>query len=244
MGKCCSNVKEFYTETDSYYELKLRNFEEEKLKAFEYAFQYIRSFQVFNSNSINKKQVISFFKEHFGETMVELVSRSYFEIEGEPTLVSGQKVKALVYLLSRAEIVKGRNKNYYDKSKYLIQEVLINEEEGMNTPIELNNPNFNNFITTLIETTYEITIFYMNYQEKNNESVDKEFQEIVNVSSDKLREIFKQNLNSFQKQNISYTLSFQEIERRFSKDKWFLTPGYFRELAMLYITSQPQKNAH
>lgn len=235
MGHCCSHAKLFYTESDYEFEHEVRKWEENNLKGFEYNYNYIRSLQVFNSNSLDKKKVVNFVKEFYGENMVNLVSRPFFYTEGG--LVSGDKVKSLVYLLSRAEKVQGKNFQYYDKTKYFVQEVLRNEEDGLSSPIELNNKNFINSIKTLIDVSFEITKEYLKC---NSEASDKNLLEIVKVSSDTIFEQFKQNLDSLQKEN-SFTLTTSELENRFSKDKWFLTPGYFRELTYNYLCSKDIK---
>lgn len=219
MGACCGKQsKEFYTDTDVQYEKDLRIFEEQ-IGGFKHTFYSIYHKINFESTLVSEKKVEQFLNNNFSKEVVEIAKRPFFRKE---KLFFSKKIEALLFLLSRPE-QKQSSISYIDKSAYLLQEVLVNEEQTLNTPIESNNLNLKQFIKLLVDISYEITDYIV--LKKNLQQSDY-IKEVTQYKEKVVEHILK---GLFKKKNVNLTFNCQEISEYFRDNKWFLTPGYFRD---------------
>jgi hypothetical protein len=66
-----------------------------------------------------------------------------------------------MFLLSRPEMQRSGKVDYYDKAVYIMQEVLSNEEDDMNIPVEKNNIKLKSLCQLLCSVAIEgITSYY------------------------------------------------------------------------------------
>lgn len=237
MGVCCgSNKKEFYPDVENEHEYEIRNWEE-KIGAFRTTFTALRSRGRFESNLISPLVAESFFAKEFSRDMVELINKPFFK-EGDK--YSAKKLNALIFLLSRPLPTKSGSLTYFDKAAYLIQEILVNEEDDLNNPIEENNGRLKNFCELLISVVIDgITAFYV---DKNKIELDY-FKEISKKKAEIAAFVIKNMYRGAKKQE-SVSFNFKDISACLSANTWFLSPGYFREAGYeLAIKKDDTRNA-
>lgn len=236
MGVCCSPKREFYTDVDKEEELDARKYEEQKLGAFKMTFSSYKAKLNFHVKDEKQNKVIPMLKEELGNDMAQLVQNSKIFKEGDSDRISVKKLRALGLLLTRPEKVHTDSKNYIDKATYLIQEILVNEEEDLKSPIEVNNSNLKEVLSLLVEVALDgITKSYL---ESNGVQL-RYFEEIFKLRKENIVEFIIKNVTmrgvgtktNEKEAEQAKLFNFSDLNSKFEADKWFLTSGYIRELA-------------
>ena len=107
----------------------------------------------------------------------------------------------------------------------------MDEEDDLNIAIEKTDDNLKNFISLLLEITFELTSFYMTQKRLLDVEYIKEIttkKNKENICSFILNNMFKKDQG-----NNDKVTSFNnaDLTSAFMMNRWFLTPGYFRESA-------------
>lgn len=233
MGNCCAVSKVFYTDVDSEDELNIRKFEETNIGAFKMTFNSFLHKLSLQSNFESSSKVENLIKELFGEECVKLIKDNKIFKTGD--LYSVSKIKALAFLITRSELIVSDQAKYYDKSSYLIQEILINEEENLNQAIDVHNPRLNEILSVMIEVALDgLSRFYL---EQNKITSCKYCEEIFKLKKNLIAEYIIKNVTK--KSDNSRTeesmFSFKDLNMKFKSDNWFLTAGYIREIAFILV---------
>lgn len=216
MGICCDRISnEFYNGIDDETERDIRNWEE-SIGAFKYTFSTLRT--KLNINELNNNAII---KLDISSEVFDFLNQPFFK---EKESFSNSKLNAFIFLFSRPEKKTSENIQYFDKTTFIIQEILKNEEENLNSPIEENNSNLINLLNLLIDISFELTKFYMF---KNGYALQGYFKELFN-NQEKLSSFLIKML--FKSSNMrKTTINSNDLNSIFKDNRWFLTPGYFRE---------------
>lgn len=165
-------------------EYYIRKFEIEKYQSMseleKSRFSYIiSSLNFLNTKLIPKVKIErKLASSNFGKSLIVLIRGSQlFEIK--ESFYSVPKLKLLFFLLTKPEEKKVMNQTYFDKSSFIIQEVLTEFEEELSSNIEANNKNFNSLIYNLVNIAIKgITFVYMNV---NGITLNEYFNRITNV---------------------------------------------------------------
>ena len=224
MGICCGKLsKEFYPDVEPEQEREIRLWEE-SIGAFKKTFTSLRNkSKLFEQNLISPIIAESYFEKEFSSSMVDLIKQPYFMIDDQ---YSSKKLNALVFLLTRAEAKQTGNISYYDKSTYIIQEILVDEEDNLNNPIEENDEKLRNFCVLLCDVSFEITAYFI----KSKRLLEVDYFKDISNNKEKASDFALKNI--FRASNKAITsFNNNDLSARFTLDKWFLTPGYFRESA-------------
>lgn len=222
MGVCCGKLnKEFYIDADNESERNIRIWEE-SIGAFKHTFSYLRHKTRFEQNLVSLSIAKSFFKKEFSSSLAKFIEINYFK---ENEFLSRKKLEGLIFLLARPEIKETGTVKYFDKSTYVIQEVLLDEEDDMNTAIEQTDENLRNFIMLLLDITFELTEFYKN----ENDDKDSEYIKEITLNKSMICKSIIANMFKREKSSDSFAFDNADLTTSLLKNKWFLTPGYFRE---------------
>jgi hypothetical protein len=146
------------------------------------------------------------------------------------------KIKALAFLITRSELITSDQAKYFDKSAYLIQEILVNEEENLNMPIDVYNPKLKEILLTMIEVSLDgISKFYMS---QSNNTDCRYLEELFKLSKDSIAEYIIKNVTkkSDGGKTEESMFNFKDLNIKFKSDNWFLTAGYIREIAHILIS--------
>lgn len=241
MGNCCAVTRIFYTDVDNQDELEIRKFEEEKLNAYTYTFNSFKSKLSLNSNFESENKIINTFSKELGSEVINIIKTSTVFKQGE--LYNVTKLKALVFLLTRPELLVHQKQKYFDKASFLVQEILTNEEDKLNSPIEIQNENLKKLLEVLVEVSLNAITKY--YLVANCITVNRYTEEIFKIDNQEIVDFIINNVtkvsgNKKEKEEIT-SFNFIEINRKFENDKWFLTPGYIREVAFnIYSLKQTE----
>lgn len=236
MGVCCGKKpKESYTDSELDAEREIRTWEE-SVGGMKKSFNFLYVKSRFNSNLSNQKLKDSFFETFFSkEVSLFLNNSQLFKSNNE---FNSRKLIIFMYLFSKAEARTSLGNGYFDKSLFLIQEILNSEEENINSPIEGNDKRLHEFICVAIEITIEICKYYVKETRKTEYDY---IREIISIDIDKACDyIIKSFINDVvshdKDENKSrYCFNNSDLSGLFMNNKWLMTTGSIREMIFEYL---------
>lgn len=168
-NQCCgdlneSRVKRNYTDCDKKEEFFIRRFEETEWIVMKDTFANLRYRIRFQKNNLIK---ISAFKKMLTQELrnsnhiISIIEYTPF-FEEKSGYYNVLKLKLLLLLWSKPEKYIFKERVYYDKASFIVQEVQKNMEEDLNDDIEYDNNFFVTIIRDLVEITDIITKYYLN----------------------------------------------------------------------------------
>lgn len=228
MGTCCIPNKHNYTDVENNNELEIREWEIKKLICFKKSFNFIINQSNFDSLLIPTKSAEVFLLKFFSKEVSEIIKRRYFIEKNE--MINVKKLEALIFLITIPETKRSESISYYDKSIYVIQEVLINQEDDLNCIIEENNTKLSSFLKMIIEVTFEICGYFKEIKAKQNDE-DCYVSEICSQSIKKISQMVIRSFSNQIKEKKSISFNNKDLSDAFNFNKWFLTSGFIRECA-------------
>lgn len=221
MGICSFSISSKYSNSENSSEEKIRIFEENKLNAFKNSFNSIYKLTFFDLRK-NKFYVEKVFKKYFSNEILDLIKRPYFS---EDSGYNTKKLNLLLFILLKPEKKYYGELLVYDKSSYLINQILIYDEEDLNKPIEKTNSKILEIIKLFVEITFEITDYY-----EEKERIDKTSKlYIQNIQEVKNK--LPQYLLKIMFKNKCKSISYYDIDNQLTFDNWFFTSGFIRNNA-------------
>lgn len=200
-GQCCGNSEVFllnYNETDREEEFYIRRYEQQKFKAMTKDFAFIKSILRLNNNNMVAITIIEniLLKEFDNNDLYTLIKASnYFEVK--KGFYSVPKLKILAFLICKTEKSTLKNKEYYDKSIFLTQEILQEVEDALNDDIEYSNKHLIRLIEYMVEITLEvITKYYLNV---NAITLNTYFDELIKTPHKKIIDALIKELSTNKK---------------------------------------------
>ena len=235
MGNCCARSSNEYMASTQEDENVMRQWEEKHLKAFEYTFQYLKKINSFNSNYEDPKKVSKFIKQHFTEDLVKIFTKNDFFMENN--LVFIPKVQGLFFMISRSENTS-EDISALDRAVFLFQEIMTNEEDILTGSIESHNPNLKMVLKCLVQITLAITLHYV---EVNSLRGTLYLEDILKQDPNEIVDFMISNINVKQDDRFN----FDDFNKKFANDKWFLSTGFIRESIynmVTFNTNNPKNN--
>lgn len=221
---CCGVKADSYTSVKKGPEQNIRIWEEGKLCMFKKSFNSVMARNRFKNQIVHIKVAESFFAKEFGEESVKMIRTPFFKLGSG---YNCQKLKTLIFLMSRPSPMKSGRITYFDKSIYTIQEILINEEEELRGPVEKTNTRLHFFIELIVSVSIEGITSYYDSLNTRNPIMNSDISNKIPLICEKiLADIF-----DWPGLFKGGCFNYQDLSNILASNPWFLSSGHIRMVA-------------
>lgn len=232
----CIQIGKSYFESPIAEEREIRRFEKE-IGAFAIDFNQVIQKLSSHSNTINFNTGKRVFEQFFNQSFIKIIdSPSFLAEKSEQKELLGDKVNALIFLLTAQGMIANKYSYYSDKTYYFYQKCKLREEEDLAQGLTKDGE-VRAYIKSLVQvacidfpTTY--------YKSKNSEqkSIVNEMNiNIEGITDYVMNDLFKVKLEALE------ILSFKELKEKFNSDSFFFSSGYIRGKAYEFLQSLAKK---
>lgn len=228
MGCAKSFKREHYTDNEYDEEVELRKFEEE-VGGFKKSLNSVFPRICIEKDIIPITNAEDFILQEFSENLVHLIQQGYFYkvVEGRK-YYDAKKIKLLIFLITNNSTIYNGKISYNDKASFIFTYIKTKEEQNLCDAIEEQEEGFINFINDLVDVACDgIVDSYIKYK---NVQRDGYLNKLKSIKKETTQLIFK-NLFFSKDQNNSPGITFDELNAKFSLDKFIFTSGFIREFA-------------
>lgn len=232
MGNCVKRKQLFYTDNEYDEEVELRRFEEE-IGGFRKNLNQILPRICIEKDIIPVTSLEDFIKKEFSENFVHLIRQGYFykELNGE-NFYDARKISLLLFLLTNNTLIDNGRINYNDKASFIFNFIKTREDQSLIDGIEENEENFLNFISDLVEISVEgIVDCYIKLKNVKRDGYLNRLRE----SKPHVVKLIIKNLFFNKDPQKTGSLSFDEVNKKFSEEKFMFTSGYIRDFAWNFL---------
>jgi len=159
-----------------------------------------------------------------------LLSNSYFKTgEAGKETFETENFKLLLFLLTRS--LKNAT-DLHDKTQFLFS-YLKNSFEIMDSPINREETNFEEFIKDLIFLSCD-TLVNAYFTDNKMEGNTSELSKLAGINN-KIFEIARNEIFYGCENGL---LTFDQLNKKFDKDQWFMCSGWFREIGLNILNNK------
>jgi len=159
--------------------------------------------------------------------------KSFDETGQESFVYDFNKVVGLVYLMSAPGMLNNKYTYYVDKAYFLFLRSKANEEDDLSLALD-KSENLYKLVENLTEVAClgETTSFFT-IKNLPEHGILKE----INAKRPEISKFIVEDLFTLKGKQVQ-SLSFKELQEKFTNDSYFFTSGYFREKALECIAKQ------
>lgn len=240
----CLQVGKSYFDFNNVEERDLRKWEKD-IGSFSLDFNHFQQRFIIGSKSIHSTIVRRVVEATFSREFYRMIQEnSFFKVEQEGNsqdYLDINKILALTFLLTAPGLkCSSHCDKFFDKALYIYSKSKSNEEEDMSLAMT-KNENLKEFVRTLVLTASEgeATSFFKIKSLDEKGIINK-----VAENVDKIVDFIIEDLFTGSKKERLESLSFSELNLRFSVDPFFFSGGYFREKAITCISGDNTNNGN
>lgn len=231
----CGNSKRTgYSDFEYDEEVEIRKFEEE-MGGFKKPLNRILQRVIIEQDIINKASVDEMALQDFSEYFLNLIHQGYFyTMLNERQYYDAKKIKLFLFLLSDCASISNGKVNYYDKASFIFNYIKVREDEDLSSPIEEENENLNQFLNDLVDIACEGEVdSYITLKGVKRDGLLKNLKLIKKEIVARLLEVLFGSASD----STSRVLSFDDLNKKFSDNKYLFTSGDVREIGWKILSS-------
>lgn len=226
MGATSGKKRTSYSDCEYDEEAELRNFEIE-IGGIRKCLHHVMSKICIETDIIPVTSLEDHIRKDFSENFVQLIRQEYFykNVNGE-NYYDARKINLLLFMLTNNTTINNGKMSYNDKASFIFTFVKTKEDQNMCEALEENEENLILFIQELVDIACVGIVDC--YNKLKNIQRDGYLNKLRTVKEHVVKQILK-DLFSVQKTSKAGALSFEDLNKKFSNDKYFFTSGMIRE---------------
>jgi hypothetical protein len=226
----CDNTKQkqYYSDIDLDEEKEIREFEKE-IGGFAKTLNQILPRICIERDIIPIHNVEDYILKDFSQMFLGFIQQGYFykDFEGEK-YYDAKKITILIFLITNNSQVDNGHKIYHDKASFIFNYIRCRNDQNLSEPLNDKEDTFIEFMNDVVEVACEgIVDCFFKYKDIKRDSFITKLKDFKKDISQYITE----KLFFSKHERDSRSVTFDELNELFEKDKWAFTSGYIRELA-------------
>jgi hypothetical protein len=220
--------RETYADSEYDEETEIRQFEEDS-GAYRKNLNSILSRICIERDLINVPNIEEFLKKEFTDSFNTLLHHEFFFKEHNGTrYFDAKKLKLCLFLLTNDSKVDNGRVKYHDKASFVITHCKVREDDDLNFPIQKTDKAFEEFCSDMFDVAcVGLVDAYVKLKNVKRDGYLQRLRQFKEKCIEKIADKLIEDKNA----QASEGLTFNDLNRKFENDPWFLTSGWVREIS-------------